>query len=792
MAWCTLIGLLILQAASARGDVPVVLENERLRVEFSAKDGAIIRLSDKRAGLELISAPPDGRRPWELLLAPAETVANFGAFRITRPSPGRAHEVALEWDTRDRITVRASARLEAGWDRIEWRCAAENRGDRTILALRSPRLQGIGTLSGDGAADRLLHSTMMGALFFDPFHLFRGASPIAAERGLTASRYPNGFHGSALQMMSYFAEGRGGFYFACQDPEAADKELNFFKSADDRGLVCEVAHFQEIARPGRSLAPGYPVVIAALDGGTWYDAAERYRAWALQQPWCRRGPLLARVARADASRWLLERTGAVGAWWPFRSDIRADILRTRRFYGAPLLHLELWWSHGPSLEAARSEGDHFGPFYFPFLALRNQELFRARSSDAIVPDWTPISPDWVAMCPAQPEWSKVACESAEDLVGAGALRHHQIWIHENRSGCAADCLYYDVGPCAGVPTWCYAPDHAHPPGAGGEITRAYASLIEESRRRASHAKGSYIPVGTECVSEPFVGSLDFYYARNAGFNPDMETFPYVRNLTWLPDGRMEIVPLFPFIYHEHGPVAIQGIYPVDPWRIPEAEPFFAWAEARTVLWGGLLVTFPVPDRPPPSEARTRYLRSLVSARMSFAGDFLAYGRMQRPPQLACGTLAIDHGLARDGWLRRSRFPRGEPTGPPRSGAVSGDHQDARAKELSVEQWATGLVAIPFARTLRHTLSVPAVQCQAYTLGDDRLGLFLVNLRTDAEETVRLPVEPTAYGLLQGTYRIARDVAFSHRSLGTVSGRHEVVMRLGPREFVAVTAVHMGM
>ena len=73
-----------------------------------------------------------------------------------------------------------------------------------------------------------------------------------------------------------------------------------------------------------------------------------------------------------------------------------------------------------------------------------------------------------------------------------------------------------------------------------------------------------MPVGTECVTEPFVGCLDFYYARNAGFNPDMETFPYVRDLTWLPDGRMEIVPLFPFVYHEHGPVAIQGIYPVAP------------------------------------------------------------------------------------------------------------------------------------------------------------------------------------------------------------------------------------
>ncbi|MCA1598097.1 MAG: hypothetical protein LC769_03600, partial [Chloroflexi bacterium] len=36
---------------------------------------------------------------------------------------------------------------------------------------------------------------------------------------------------------------------------------------------------------------------------TWYDAAERYKAWALTQPWTARGPLWSRDERC---RWLLE------------------------------------------------------------------------------------------------------------------------------------------------------------------------------------------------------------------------------------------------------------------------------------------------------------------------------------------------------------------------------------------------------------------------------------------------------------------------------------------------------
>ena len=41
----------------------------------------------------------------------------------------------------------------------------------------------------------------------------------------------------------------------------------------------------------------------------------------------------------------------------------------------------------------------------------------------------------------------------------------------------------------------------------------------------------------------------------------------------------------------------------------------------------------------------------------------------------------------------------------------------------------------------------SIACQAYTLGDDRLGILLVNLRSDLDETVHLPVDPAAYGNL---------------------------------------------
>jgi len=783
---CAAAGEASLTAAGA----PVVLENEHLLVAFSRKDGSMIRLRNKQRQLELISLLPKSRRPWALLLAPFDLVSDFSGVQILPDSGNPPGRVTIEWQTPHDITVKAEARLSPGSDRLELRCAAENSGNRTIIAFRYPAIQGIGPLWKGGDMDRLLHSTAMGALFHDPFHLFQAGSPVPQGRGMVVSRYPNGFHGSSLQLMAYYAESRGGFYMAAEDSRCTDKDLNFFKSPDG-SLSCEIAHIHWDARPGKSLGIEYPIVIAALNEGTWYEAAERYRAWATRQPWCRRGRRRGRVARGEACRWLLEDIGAVGMWWPFRDDIRDAITRTRDLFGAPLLHLELWWKHGASREAAQSHGDRFGPFYFPHLALRGKATFNAHGKDQLVPPATPISPDWIAMCSAQPEWRTVFCETAEDMASLKNLRHHQIWVNENATGCNADCLYYDIGPCAGVPTHCYAGNHVHAPGAGRDITLSCISLINESQQRASRRRGCYIPVGTECVSEPFVGCLDFCYVRNAGFNPDMEVLPYVRQLTWLPDSRMEIVPLFPFIYHEYGPVAVQGVHPVYPWGLSGADDFFVWAEARAYLWGGLMTTFPLASSSAMSKERVRFLRGLVAARTGFARDFLAYGRMERPPVIPCGTIEIDHGLAEGGWLRDLRFSKGsraiesilplpvQPAG-----------RKTPSKELSVEEWVKGLLAIGATPARNRTIRVPAVMCQAYTLGKDRLGILLIQIGRGAQNLKGLTVDPVSCGLPGGRYELRRVSAASESILGQFRDRIQIQVALPSREVILLTATRL--
>ncbi|KKK74577.1 hypothetical protein LCGC14_2882380, partial [marine sediment metagenome] len=340
-----------------------------------------------------------------------------------------------------------------------------------------------------------------------------------------------------------------------------------------------------------------------------------------------------------------------------------------------------------------------------------------------------------------------------------------------------------------------AGDHEHTPGAGRAITAADVSLFDESRQRASAVKGRYVPVGTECVTEPFLGCLDMYYPRNAGLSMDMETFPYVRTLTWLPDGQMEIVPLWPFVYHEYGPVAMQGIHPISPWKASQGEDFCTWAEARAFFWGGLMTAMPVPQGAELSTQRVRYLRSLVAARTQFARDFLVYGRMQQPPELLCSTTRIDHGLAEGGWVRKIRIPGtkpdlkailGLPDGSPEGSTEGSTDENKDSKELSVESWVEGMLALPAAVAKNRALVVPAVMCEAYTF-DDRLGLLLVNLRPDADESIELTVDPVGCGLPEGTYRLRQLSVAKEESLGTFENRRQVKLAVTPREVILLEA-----
>ena len=120
-----------------------------------------------------ISIEPGKSQPWAMLLAPGDLISDFESFPARpigdRAAPSRCHSSGRP------VTGSPSAPLPAlNRARMSWNCGAPplNRGDRTILALRYPAIQGIGPLAQRRQPGPAL------ALDHDRHPLLRPVSPV--------------------------------------------------------------------------------------------------------------------------------------------------------------------------------------------------------------------------------------------------------------------------------------------------------------------------------------------------------------------------------------------------------------------------------------------------------------------------------------------------------------------------------------------------------------------------------------------------------------------------------------
>ena len=147
----------------------------------------------------------------------------------------------------------------------KWSLHFENRSPHyALLRTRFPMLRRV---TRDGEGDALLPWQDHGA------KLFRKRS--AQPRPVWAH-----YLGYAPPVAAFFI-GKTGLYFAAEDPEARQKCLVESGEQD--------IYFDTLPELGAS-GPGYATTIAPLRGD-WWEAARRYRAFALRQPWAARGPI---------------------------------------------------------------------------------------------------------------------------------------------------------------------------------------------------------------------------------------------------------------------------------------------------------------------------------------------------------------------------------------------------------------------------------------------------------------------------------------------------------------------
>ncbi|MBA2276128.1 MAG: hypothetical protein H0W06_00060 [Chloroflexia bacterium] len=735
----------------------ILLENQFLRLTLGADDGSIRGIENTTSGLRLIHVPTAGP-PWRVeLVGQEQWIEEFSSFTWSRDDNDSGEAVTLRWETAHGITVESRVELPVGEPHAHVTVDVHAATDQLVDKVEYPILRGIGDLS-DRSDSCLAHPHGTGFLFRRPYDLFE-PEPMRRQ-GLRYSPYPEGFNGSSMQFMAYYAEGEGGFYLAAHDPTLAMKWLNFFK-ADDGHLESTFMHQAPDIQSGAGLHVPYPILIGSLVEGNWYEAAERYKTWAIEQRWTAQGPL---ASRAETSRWLLEEVGFATFGVNAAADRAAWLDRFHAITGEPVFHiLGANWSKVPgtygrgipggradwfpatfsdaNLATIRGNGDYWAPFEFDILldpeGNESEEIKQAQLR-LPVENYSFDGYRFPFVCPA-----------TEYLP---ALHR---WRDEQLAGTyGADALYYDIS-ANNVQMGCRAPHHGHSIGGGGWMIDAYARMHSATKEAASVARGAYVPQGGEMITEGFIPNLDFYQARAeasplSGFEAD-----FFRD--WIREGKVEKIPLFTYVYHEYGPVRLDG------WAklAREAGELFYWVAARVALWGGLLelnyefsplenldgrdddpaehyYTFAARSHEV-DPAKAAFTREVALARTGFANPYLVYGTMLRPLSFEAPTIELDYHLYN----------------------VGQDHAHYEESEV---------------------MRVPSILHAAWRAPDGRLGLFFVNIEPEQTQTITVDLDPARYGIAVGTRYATRRVTGSGReALGERTDVGSFPLGLAPRQ-----------
>ena len=727
------------------------LENRFLTLELDAYDGHIITLRNKLRGLDLVSFKDltnEDRVPWRLgisRLGMSQTLQQVISFSYNLSCEAQVTITELKWEADFSISIEARILLIDDDPNIYFYINTTNNGSEEIVYITYPIIPGIGYLGNNLLDDNLAYPFTTGYLFHEPYNLFN------ANQGLRSLPYPNGFGGTTMQFMVYYSETeKGGFYLATHDPYETAKYFDFYKSSNNIYLICSFTHKSWDIHPNNHLVLGYPVVLGALFEGNWYEGAERYREWATQQSWCAMGPLWERVEEGLAARWLVENVGfCTFGIVSFLHNVSSWLDGFHNIADIPVFHVlghdwaadRAWVDpidrpvsfNKDNIDATRRNGDFFSPFGF--------DLFTGNETAQISP-----YVDFPYGCPITQYMHN-------------AYKKWNLWVL-NQSD--ADSRYNDIG-ASSAPIYCNDVSHGHPEGYGRWMIDAYRELMNETKQALIDSKGRYVPIGTEVIHELFVDVLDFYQMRaSAGPQTDMEGQFF---LGWELNHNCEKIPLFNYVYHEYGPIGMDGFAKIS----EKFGDIFYWIAARVALWGDLLELnyefsslemFPGMtgssgylkyhyqwmNDPNPLEAdpkKLEFLREIANARTGFAKDYLAYGKMTRPPKILTPiptiSLSFNHYNDIDG------------------------SQDFRSGQFDVSTLVT----------------------QAYIYKGKKLGILFVNLQEEPMN-ITFEIDPERYGLpIEETYRYSYVARGIWKTLKTDSGQVALQIELPPRRVMLV-------
>lgn len=330
-----------------------------------------------------------------------------------------------------------------------------------------------------------------------------------------------------------------------------------------------------------------------------------------------------------------------------------------------------------------------------------------------------------------------------------------------------DGVYYDIS-VNNVRHICVSTEHDHALGDSVEMTTAYRTLLSDTANAMHDAAADVtVPQGTEMINEQMLGVIAFYQARaEASPASSFEAGPF-REL--IKAGSAEKIPLFAYVYHEYGPVRLDGWAKLS----REQGDFVYFVLGRVFVQGGLIELnyefSGLEDLEDCSDEAgehyfafdrreyvidpdlAQFVTGLSRARVGRANRYLAYGAMRRPAPCVVhgkGTVELEYFLYNC------------------SQTVS-EYED------------------------RGVMTVPAVLQTAWHYRDHSAAWILLNVGA-TEVTVDLTLDPVSVRQLKpGSYVVTSyKEGQEPQEVGALSARRVIELTLPPRRPVLLEASPM--
>jgi len=191
------------------------------------------------------------------------------------------------------IDVEVTITLRKGDPMSYWRISVKNPGLKFGLERVHFPLLNLAPI-GEAKQNVYLFPREHGGYVEDPFH-----APTGLGLPGGGGYYPIDFN---MQFHALYDQSSGhGIYLATHDSTPNLKRVQIINTPEQ--ITWKPAHFPpNMTFSEEDFAQSYDCVIGPFQGD-WYDACQIYRKWAVQQSWCRKGPLR---TRTDSPTWYKE------------------------------------------------------------------------------------------------------------------------------------------------------------------------------------------------------------------------------------------------------------------------------------------------------------------------------------------------------------------------------------------------------------------------------------------------------------------------------------------------------